>query len=171
MVERGLVGRGVELLAEAGEVGVAAVVAGGLDEVGGFLGVFAGFGLVAVGEVERGLFQVVVGEVEAHAGTGGDFVHFVEVVLGAAGEEAEREEFELSGAAEAVDGGGEVDRVAGAGEGEVVEGDVEEPVVPIRDHQGLGGTAAELAGDYNGDLGQALGDLLQSHEGPIRISR
>ena len=29
----------------------------------------------------------------------------------------------------------------------------------------------ELAGDYNGDLGQALGDLLQSHEGPIRISR
>ena len=51
------------MVAEAGEVGVAAVVAGGLDEVGGFLGVFAGFGLVAVGEVERGLFQVVVGEV------------------------------------------------------------------------------------------------------------
>jgi uncharacterized membrane protein YeaQ/YmgE (transglycosylase-associated protein family) len=68
-------------LAEGFEFGVAAVIAGGDDQ--GF-----GFEEVVAGVVAAGHGEVVVGEVKAHTGSGGDAVDFVEVVVGAAGEES-----------------------------------------------------------------------------------
>jgi hypothetical protein len=109
--------------AEGGKRGIAAVVAGGVDE--GF-----GFGEVALGEV-------VVGEVEAHPGAGGDAEGFFEVVGRAAGEESERKVVEVCGVAEEVDGLVEV--VSGFGstggvcaaERQVVEANVEENSLPF----------------------------------------
>lgn len=66
------------------------MVAGDVDE--GF-----GFGEVALGEV-------VIGEIEAHAGAGGDAEGFVKVVGRAAGEEGSGKVVECSCAAEEVDG-------------------------------------------------------------------
>src|ERR1039457_5387187 len=92
----------VQLEAEGGELGVAAVVAGFVDEALGFGNVFRG--------------EVVVGEVESHAGARGDGVDFFEVVRGAAGEEGTGEVVELAGAANVIDGLIEVrDGLGGAG--------------------------------------------------------
>src|SRR5271157_1475867 len=120
--------------AEGGKLAVAAVVAGGVDE--GF-----GFGEVAAGEV-------VVREVEAHAGAGGDAEGFFEIVGRAACEEAEGKVVESSRAAEEVDGLVEVVRgFGGAGgvgtaERKVVEADVKEP--PLLPVQGLGSPAEDF---------------------------
>ena len=75
------------------------MVAGFGDEVGGFGVVGTGFVVAAFAEVEAGLGEVGVREVEFHAGAGGDFEDFIEVVLGATGEEAEGEIFKLARAA------------------------------------------------------------------------
>jgi hypothetical protein len=64
----------------------------------------AGLGAVAVEEGEAGGGEVVVGEVESHAGTGGDAEDFGEVLGRATGEEGERKIVELARAAEEVDG-------------------------------------------------------------------
>src|SRR5579863_2455589 len=103
--------------AEFGEFGIAAVVDGFVDEA-------FGFGEVAFGEM-------VVGEVKAHAGAGGDFEDFLEVVGSAAGEMGEGKDVERPGAPEEVNGlvevvsgfGGVVG--VGATEGDVVEANVE----------------------------------------------
>ncbi len=108
--------------------------------------------------------EVGVGFVEAEAATGGEVEGLVEVVAGAgevagvrveggAGEEAEGNAFLDTGAAEAVDGlvemgggGGDVgggvtlgSEEVGAAEGEMVEGDAEEPEVGLGPLQRLRG--------------------------------
>ncbi len=113
-----------------------------------------GRGGVTLGEAEAGVAEVGVGLVEAEAAAGGEGEGFVEVVAGeiegagvgvegGAGEEAEGKHLLVAGAAKAVDGGREVrgglgevaggaalgGEEVGAAEGEVVECDVEEPVL------------------------------------------
>jgi hypothetical protein len=78
------------------DVGVAAVIAGLLDQDFGFFEMRVGFGAVAVAEGEAGGGEVVVGEVEPHAGASGDAEDFFEVVGRAAGEEAEGKIAEIS---------------------------------------------------------------------------
>ena len=154
---------------EPGQLLVAAVVAGLLDELAGYGEVGEGGGGRAFGEGEAGEAEVGVGLVEAEAAAGGEGEGFVEVlagegkgagvgVEGGAGEEAEGEVVLLAGAAEAVDGGQEVGgglgevaagaaldgEEVGAAEGEVVEGDVEEPVVVLDDLQRLRGAFSHL---------------------------
>jgi hypothetical protein len=63
-----------------------------------------GFGTVAVAKGESGGGEVVVGEVETHAGSGGDAEDFVEILKRAAGEQGERQVLELPRPAEEVDG-------------------------------------------------------------------
>ena len=65
----------MKLGSEGGGFLVAAVVAGFVDERFGFFEVFEG-------AVAAGHGEVVVGEVEAHAGAGGDLVDFGEVGVG-----------------------------------------------------------------------------------------
>lgn len=67
-----------EFGAEGGGFFVAAVVAGFLDELFGFFEVFER-------AVAAGHGEMVVGEVESHAGAGGDFVDFGEVGVGGSG--------------------------------------------------------------------------------------
>ena len=81
---------------QRGEFRVAAVVAGFLDEGGGFFEV-----LLRV--VTAGHGEVVVGEVELHEGPAGDAVDFREVGVGGAGEEGEGEIVRPARAAEGVD--------------------------------------------------------------------
>src|SRR5205807_2506866 len=96
--------------------------------------------------------EVVVGEVEAHAGAGGDAEDFVEVMGRAAGEERAGEMVKGSGAAEVVDGMVEVARgFGGAGgvgtaERKVVEADVKKPASLLGDEQGLGSPADDFRG-------------------------
>jgi len=75
-------------------VGIAAVVAGFLDQRFGLFEMLAGFGAVAVTESEAGGGEVVVGEVEPHTGAGRDAEDFVDVTGLTAGEEAPDEEIE-----------------------------------------------------------------------------
>src|ERR1017187_9264146 len=113
---------------------VAAVVAGFLDQAFGLCEIAAG--------------EVVVGQVEPHAGAGGDAEGFFEVVRRAAGEEGAGEIVELSSTANEVDGLVEVVSGfggaggVGAAERKVVEADVEEPSpLPV---QGLGSPAEDF---------------------------
>ena len=76
--------------AKLGELPVAAVVAGFIDQRFGF------------GEIADG--EMVVGEVELHAGAGGDAKDFVEIAGRAAGEEGARKVVECPRTAEEVDG-------------------------------------------------------------------
>ena len=78
---------------------VAAVVAGFLDQGFGLGEMLAGLDAVAVAEGEAGGGEVVVGEVESHAGARGDAEDFVEVLGRAAGEEGERQIVDCPGAA------------------------------------------------------------------------
>ena len=121
---------------EFGEFLVAAVVAGFVDEA-------FGFGEIAFGEV-------VVGEEEAHAGTGGDAEHFFEIVVGAAGEKGEGQIEELPCPSEEFDGLVEVtNRFGGAGwmgpaERKVIEADGKEQSVLFSPLHGLGGPTQDL---------------------------
>ena len=79
----GEVGAGLgELLGEVFEVFVSAVVARVVDQLAGGFVVLTGFLLLALGEVEAGVFEVAVGFVEAHFASGRDFHRFVEVEFG-----------------------------------------------------------------------------------------
>jgi hypothetical protein len=136
-----------------GELLVAAVVAGGLDERARLGEVLAGGGGVAFGEVEAGVSEVGVGFVEAEAAAGGEGEGFVEVAAGGgeragvgvevgAGEEAAGEVVlmasttqELDGLLKVIGDRGEVGggvalrgEEVGSAKGEVVEDDVEERI-------------------------------------------
>ena len=134
------------LLLDVGEVGVAAVVAGFVDEGAGLVEAAAGgVGLVA-GQVQPGPFEMAVGLVQAHLAAPGDLLGFAEVALGSgevalvagefgAGEQAAGELLLLSGLSEAIDGGAEVlfrfaevsvARGAGRGQGGPAQGEVVE---------------------------------------------
>src|ERR1051326_5318761 len=111
--------------------------------VAGFVNESLGFGDVALGEV-------VVGEVESHAGARGDGVDLFEVVRSAAGEEGVGEELKRAGAAEVVDrlvevrGGFGGAAGVGAAEGEVIEANAEQSELPLDPFQSLGGAAEDL---------------------------
>ena len=99
---------------QVGEFGVAAVVAGGVDDGTGFGEVGAGVGGGAFGEGEAGEAEVGVAFVEAEAAAGGEGEGFGEVlagegegagvgVEGGAGEEAEGDVLLTAVAAEVID--------------------------------------------------------------------
>ena len=143
-------GDGRERSAELGEVGVAAVVAGLGDQGFGLVEVVEGLGAVG-GEEVAGHGEVVVGEVESHAGAGGDLEDFLEVVGGSSGEEGAREKVEWAGAAdvfyslvEVGDGFGGAGWV-GSAKGEMVEADIEEPAVVLGYPQVLGGATEDFS--------------------------
>ncbi len=119
------------------------MVAGGGDQLRGRFEVLAGFLALALGEKQAGLFEVVVGEMEAHAATGGQGEGFVEIALSggevaalaaesSAGEQAAGKVVFRARFAQALDGLVQMRRsfVASgrrrAAEGEMVEGDVEQ---------------------------------------------
>src|SRR5262245_22645632 len=114
-----------------------------LNQDFGFFEVGAGCTVVARRESIACGDEVIVGEVKAHAGAGGDAKGFVEIVGSAAGEEGERELLEVSAPAEVLDGLVEVvnglPRVNGVGaaEREVVEADGAKPEVSFSNGQGL----------------------------------
>ena len=134
---------------------MAAVVASFVDELlGGFV-VGQRLGCPLLSNEQSSLFQMVIGEVEAHAAASGENADFFEIVLGfgefagvaevgGSGEEAEGEMVEGSGTPEAayglveiLGGFGGAGRV-GAAEGEMIEGDVEQPGVSPRNLNRLG---------------------------------
>jgi hypothetical protein len=100
--------------------------------VAGFVDQAFGLGQIALGEV-------VVGEVQPHAGAGGDAENFIEVRVGAAGEEGPSKKFDGARAAEEVDGLVEVMSgfrragAMGAAEREMVEADVQRPELLLGD--------------------------------------
>jgi hypothetical protein len=145
------------------------VVARRFDELARRGEVRARGGGSAFGEGEAGVAEVGVGLVQAEAAAGGEGEGFVEVLAGEgegagvgvesrAGEEAAGEVVLRAGAAEAVDGGREVEgslgevaagaalggEEVGAAEGEVVEGDLEEPEVRLGDLQRLRGAFSHI---------------------------
>jgi hypothetical protein len=66
------------------------VIPGLVDEPFGFLDIAFG--------------EVIIGEVKTHAGSGGDFADFFEIVIGAASEESAGKVVEGPGTAEELDG-------------------------------------------------------------------
>jgi hypothetical protein len=163
-LERGRAG-GVEL----GQLAVAAVVAGGVDDRPGAVEVLAGGDGVVFGEAEAGEAEVGVGFVEAEAAAFGKGEGFVEVavgevvgagvgVKGGAGEEAEEEVLLDASAAQPIDRGcemrcclGEIagdtalnSNKVGAAEGQMIERDVLQQVPHFGPRQCLRGAAEHI---------------------------
>ena len=93
-----------QLLAQRGELPVAAVVAGFVDEDFGFGEMLVGLGCVSVFDGFTRGDQMVVGEMEPHAGARGDAKDFFEIAGRAAGEHGAGKVVEVPSASEGIDG-------------------------------------------------------------------